>query len=163
VNPITQDLPLRDIHLPGAVSWWPPAPGWWVLLALVVLLIAIAAYLVRRYQRQAIYREAHASLETIRTQWERTGNQSQLLDALSILLRRLGISLYPRAEIAGLTGIAWLDWLDHALETPGFRNGAGRVLATARWSGAPDVDADALLDLCRQWIDAQKKNTGTRT
>ncbi|MDP7406676.1 MAG: DUF4381 domain-containing protein, partial [SAR324 cluster bacterium] len=22
---------LRDVHLPPAVSWWPPAPGWWII------------------------------------------------------------------------------------------------------------------------------------
>ena len=27
---------LRDIHLPEAVPWWPPAPGWWMLFALVI-------------------------------------------------------------------------------------------------------------------------------
>ncbi|HVS24646.1 MAG TPA: DUF4381 family protein, partial [Gammaproteobacteria bacterium] len=26
-------LPLRDIHLPGLISWWPPAPGWWIAAA----------------------------------------------------------------------------------------------------------------------------------
>ena len=30
-----QQLPLRDIHLPEAVSWWPPAYGWWLLVVLL--------------------------------------------------------------------------------------------------------------------------------
>ena len=29
-------LPLRDLHLPEAVGWWPLAPGWWVLIALAI-------------------------------------------------------------------------------------------------------------------------------
>ena len=32
---------LRDIHLPQPISWWPPAPGWWILLGL--LLVSILA------------------------------------------------------------------------------------------------------------------------
>ena len=27
---------LADIRLPGEISWWPPAPGWWILAALVL-------------------------------------------------------------------------------------------------------------------------------
>ena len=42
---------LRDIHLPEAVSLWPLAPGWWLLLALIaaVLGLSIAVWL-RRYR-----------------------------------------------------------------------------------------------------------------
>ncbi|MGB5468066.1 MAG: DUF4381 family protein, partial [Sedimenticolaceae bacterium] len=29
---------LRDYHLPDAVGWWPPAPGWWLLFGLLLVL-----------------------------------------------------------------------------------------------------------------------------
>jgi len=35
---------LRDIHLPGEVSAWPPAPGWWIL---AILSIAFILWIVR--------------------------------------------------------------------------------------------------------------------
>ena len=28
-----QQIPLRDLHLPDAISWWPLAPGWWLAIA----------------------------------------------------------------------------------------------------------------------------------
>lgn len=74
---------------------------------------------------------------------------------LSILLRRLSISLFPRAEAAGLTGEAWLTFLDRPLQRPAFSVGEGRVLAEAPYR--PEVQAEEvepLLALTREWIDA---------
>ena len=55
-------LPLRDIHLPDAVAWWPPAFGWWIVAALVVLLgIALS---VRTWQQRR-HRAARRALKDI--------------------------------------------------------------------------------------------------
>ncbi|MBV1912177.1 MAG: DUF4381 domain-containing protein, partial [Cycloclasticus sp.] len=34
---MNEELPLRDIHLPDAITWWPPAIGWWLLLAVIIV------------------------------------------------------------------------------------------------------------------------------
>lgn len=43
------ELPLRDIHLPEAVSWWPPAIGWWLL---ALLMAGVVFYALWFYKRQ---------------------------------------------------------------------------------------------------------------
>ena len=51
MNP--DSLPLRDIHLPAPLGWWPLAPGWWIVGALVfALLIAGLIWLWKRQNRQ---------------------------------------------------------------------------------------------------------------
>lgn len=144
---------LRDIHIPAA-SWWPPAPGWW---ALAILLIAAAMFIAwrrRTRHHRRIINAAIQTLQTIEQQYHRDKDTRQLAENLSSLLRRIAISRYPRHDIAALTGEAWLLWLDRHLAHPGFSQGAGRILITAPYQSNPQVDADALFDLCRNWISA---------
>jgi len=120
MNPVSELLAgLRDIHLPAAVSWWPPAPlWWWSLAALAVaaaLSVAAAVALRRRRERAATLpacRLALRELGVLRRRFFAGGNARDLLAGLSVLLRRTAISLSPRAETAALTGDAWLAWLD---------------------------------------------------
>ena len=55
-------LPLKDIHLPEAIGWWPLAPGWWILLLLIGLLIFAVVIWLRRLARQAFVKHAQKIL-----------------------------------------------------------------------------------------------------
>ena len=47
-------LPLRDLHLPEPVGWWPLAPGWWVILVIVATALGYVLWrLYRRWQFNA--------------------------------------------------------------------------------------------------------------
>ena len=37
-----EQIPLRALHLPDAIGWWPLAPGWWVVIGLAVLGVLLA-------------------------------------------------------------------------------------------------------------------------
>ena len=35
---------LRDIAVPPPVPWWPPAPGWWVVMAVLAIAVIVVAF-----------------------------------------------------------------------------------------------------------------------
>ncbi len=153
-----EPLPLRDIHLPEAVSWWPPAPGWWLLLILTLLMISGTLIYRRIRKRGLLKRTVLAELDTIRRQYEQDHDQTELVQALSALMRRASISFYQRNDSASLTGEQWLQHLDHTSERKDFEHGHGRILAKAPYLPANtrlDIDPDELLTLCEDWLSRQ--------
>lgn len=159
-----QTLDLRDIHLPEPISWWPIAPGWWLLMVSLFLIIAVIFILRKIYLGKQLKRDITSELENIKQQFQKTQNKSQLAKSLSILLRRASISYYPKTNIAGLTGEHWLAYLDNTnvklSEKNSFKNNAGKVLLSAPYlpdNTKLDFDAQSLIDTCESWLLAPHK------
>jgi len=152
-----QELPLRDIHLPDPIGWWPLAPGWWILLIGIPVLIFALVWLWRFLRRKTPRKLALAELEAIAKSAE--DNRGQVRQ-IAILLRRTALSVYPRADVAGLVGEEWLDFLDNPLKRKDFSEGAGRLLIEAPYRREVDTDLDALFALCREWVKRLPKQAG---
>ncbi|WP_305909747.1 DUF4381 domain-containing protein [Methylomarinum sp. Ch1-1] len=152
-----QQLPLKDIHIPEAVDWWPPAIGWWLLLILIPALIFMLWRLYRRIVRRTAVKSAKKILAAIKE--DQQSDPLQKLQQLSALLRRVSISVTPREHCAGLTGADWLRHLDRSVKGSPFSEGVGRCLADAhfRKTAPDDVDLSALIGLCEQWLKGQKR------
>ena len=152
-------IPIRDLHLPDAVGWWPLAPGWWILIGLAVAVLAwLVVRALRAYRSGAARRYALKSLQGIETRYGRGENAVMLGRELSELLRRAMLAYVPRRDVAGLTGEAWLAWLDTGLATPTFANGPGRALAELPYRDPDgdhaDVDFSGLVDAVRMRLGA---------
>jgi Domain of unknown function (DUF4381) len=147
-------LLLRDLHLPPPVDWWPPAPGWWLLLALALFGLG---WLIRRawLKRQFLAPSRHAvrALASIEAEYLTHQDPVILARQASELLRRAMLAYAPRHEVAGLTGEAWLAWLDRDLPVPYFHTEGGRSLLQLPYSKPGgdyrDVDINALLSAIR--------------
>jgi hypothetical protein len=157
MNPTDPLAQLKDIHLPEAVSWWPPAPGWWGGTAVVLALLLWAAWRGVRYWRKTAYKRA--ALRELKQLRRRGGQPQQLLTDLSVLLRRVALAAFPAEEVASLHGKDWLAFLDRSGQTQAFSRGVGHYLAAAPY--APDLpntagqDLDVIWRLARDWIRRQ--------
>lgn len=111
MNPESIAELLEPLREPGAISWWPLAPGWWILLALLCIAVAICAYLLRRrYQRRAPLREASQRLISLRD--DEGLSSADKAARLGQLQRQLAIAVSGRSNSAPLTGAAWADYLN---------------------------------------------------
>lgn len=147
-------LQLRDIHLPAAAAFWPPAPGWW-LLALVVLATLAwgGVFAWRRYRIAQHRRRVLSALATIESRLLRE-RSPEMLARLSVLLRRLALTRFPRERVATLSGNAWLEFLDESGGGGRFRDGPGQVLAAGPYQRAlsAEFDPGPLAILVRDWV-----------
>lgn len=142
---------LRDIHLPPDPSWFPPAPGWWILAA---LLLALLVWLFRIARQCVQKRRWLAALQTevthISSGHAEHNDPRQTTAAVSQLLRRAALRLDRHA--AAYQGDEWLAWLDARGNTNDFMTGPGNVLVDAPWRRAPQVDVEGLLTATRNWL-----------
>ncbi len=89
-DPLAQ---LRDIHLPEAIGWWPPAPGWWILtLLLLVSTTFTIRYLIRRRRQRYFRREARGLLTQCWTRYQLKSDHRQFVEDLFTLIRRAHLS-----------------------------------------------------------------------
>ncbi len=148
-------LPLKDLHLPEAIGWFPPAIGWWLVLILIPLIIWFLYWAYKRLTRKSALKAAKQLLASIK---DSQMDNAQKLAEISALLRRVAISVAPRAETASLTGAAWLAFLDSTLKDAQFTTGRGRCLADApyRKYAPSEQEISQLINLCENWLNAQK-------
>lgn len=152
---------LRDIHLPSDPSWWPPAPGWWLLAAIVLIVVFVALRWLLGWMRERRWRRRVAGeLDRIAAAHAARADNAQLAAHVSQLLRRVGRLIQP--DSVALSDQAWLGFLDQQwpesrASRARFRDGAGRALVDVTYRRDDDplvqeLDANALLDLTRDWL-----------
>jgi len=162
---------LHDIHLPPPVSWWPPAPGWWLLLVLVLLTTAALFWWLNRRKKQRSKNKVFSQREMIdqalielENLASGNGDTDVLAADLSGLLRRVAMRLdverndseQSGQDIAGLSGDAWLQWLDGRWEKDAFSHGAGHQLIDAPYRrDGQAADLANLIHISREWLQAQ--------
>ncbi len=155
MNP--EEIPIRDLHLPELTGWWPMAPGWWILFGLALGGLGyLAWHALQKFRSNAARRRALSQLRYLRAEYAWSGDVVSLGIGLSELLRRAMLAYAPREEVAGLTGMSWLEWLDRGLTHNAFSDGPGRNIESLPYrkpdADVGDIDLDGLVEAVRQRI-----------
>ena len=140
---------LHDIATPPAVPWWPLAPGWYVVFAIVAaLFIVLARRWWKNWKANAYRRAALRELAAID---DATG--------IAALLRRTALAIAPREVIAEKSGSAWLDWLA-SQSSGGMSDETREQLTGGVYARTTDQrDLTKLRDYATRWISDHQESS----
>lgn len=152
---------LHDILEPPPVPWWPPAPGWYAVAALALIVASVLTWRGwRRWRANRYRRLALLELAQLQERAEDTGREAALR-TLPALVKRTALAAFPRQEVAPLSGEAWLRFLSRTGETEAFTRGAGRLLEAVAYEPSATTtlqteEISALFQAVRLWIRHHK-------
>jgi len=147
-----QALQLRDIKLPPEPGYWPLAPGWWVLMALVLIVLAIGLWLLwRQYRRYRQYQNVNNDLGRIHHNFLQHQNQHRLAADVSNLLRRFVRYRMHHAAASAMQGQDWLDFLNQSAIGVDFSDNA-QALVQGPYDPDVQFDADQLITQVRHYF-----------
>ena len=151
---------LRDIHLPDASLWWPPAPGWWIGLVLTLIFLLLLPRLLRWLRHQPLRRLSLRQLEHIRRLHKEGQSDGEVLREVVALLRRVTISYYGRRGSAAATGDEWRRQLQRLAPGAEFSSEYFELLTRGRYQPQPDVEMEPLLRDCERWLRKLPRSSG---
>ena len=160
---------LADIRLPSPISWWPPAPGWWLLavITLIAIVFAWRAY-ARARDAKLLLSLALAELERCMTTYNEHVSRGDQLAGLNLLngsnsvLRRVALFHNQHSEIASLSGEEWVQFLraSSASAEPLLDDQLATGFARGRFQRQLAVDPEKLHAFATAWVIAQYRQAG---
>ncbi|MEM9256885.1 MAG: DUF4381 domain-containing protein [Pseudomonadota bacterium] len=148
MNPQDPLAALHPLRNPEAIGWWPFAPGWWMLLTLMITAIALGGWWAwRRYRRNEYRRTALTQLESLAS--SDTDSPTFLAD-LTELLKSVALCAFPPREVAAKHGHDWWMFLNRSVDRDDL---FAVTLADSAYRCVPhEFDRDQLAAAARFWI-----------
>ena len=142
---------LRDIHGVPELPWWPPAPGWWLLAALLLAgLVCLARYGLKRYRAGQRRQRLLDFIDGIEAGIDPQAAPGSYLASLNRVFKIVALQAFPGAHCARLAGQDWVGFVEGKLGDADATPLA--ALAAGPYRPAAEFDAGALTGLARQWV-----------
>ena len=134
---------LHDFYQPPAPPWTPHTVGWYVVFAIIgLLLMWCVVHFIHRWNANRYRREALRELTLAPA------------DGISALLKRAALSAWPREKVAPLSGDAWLSFLSTTSSDDSFQRSPGNRLEeiALRPAALSSEDEEGLRKIAEHWI-----------
>jgi len=158
-DPLSQ---LADIHLPAEIGFWPPAPGWWLLLALLAaVLVWLGVRQFKQWQQQRRYNFALVELQKCYQSYNsaapvddelQNAAKMDLINGVNAVLRRVALKHFPDDQVASLSGEQWVAFIRTSSTSTLLDEQIATVLAQGRFARRCDIDTEKLHAMAQQWI-----------
>jgi len=154
-TPEMTTLPLRDLKLPPEPGFWPLAPGWWVLLGLLLLLLVWLGIKWLRHQRKKRrWQQINQQLSHIEFSFQQHKNKQQLLADVSSFLRRFVRFQLNQHHATSFAGENWIEYLNQLQGANSFEPFANS-LTQGVFQSEHEYDTEGLLSTTRSFIKQQ--------
>ena len=148
---------LKGLHMPEAVSWWPLAPGWWVLSIVIFCLLVFVSYSFIRHRQRNLYRaQAIQELKAAHNEWLNRPDNSRYVQSANAILKRSILAAGGHNQLASLSGQAFIDELNSWSKQPLSEQNT-TTLASAGYMNQPAVNIEDLHQQLCNWLSDHKK------
>ena len=151
---------LADIRLPNEIGLWPPAPGWWILF--VILLIILYAVIKAFSKRRALQYSLNAAIEELGisyTNWcsspaeNKTNALLEYVNTSNTILRRVALVKSSNSQhVASLTGEKWIAFIRSEGDSTMLTEEIASALSQGRFQQRLSLDAEAMHLFCSGWV-----------
>ena len=155
VQALTEQL--RDVHLPDAISWWPLAWGWWVLLVIVLCAVSVLVWQIKRSINKNRYRGlAITELESVIAQWREDDNSIAYLQSANSVLKRAVLHTSQDSSLTTTSGKTWVGLL-HQWSPKALSEVSQNALAYECYQPSCDTDINSVHTELVRWLKKHRE------
>ena len=145
---------LKDIYLPSQISsWWPLAYGWWIVIAIFVLVVLLCLLILRIRKKHLQYIDGVVNDFKVNIGEVYISKPKEIVQSISVYLKRIAIYKFTKDDIKLLHGKAWVEYLNSKTKKAIFYDEAAKYLQnTYKPQELSDVELETVVSASEKWI-----------